>query len=207
MKKAISSVFEDNSYFVKDLPKSFEDVCDVRIIGGFVAVICPFSEQFIEKDIFTLPKVIILVDGLDESAPYECWIERIRQTDAITKKYPQVRFCFTSRPAAFSDPRKYVRVKRLNSSGDVPTYKLFDLYAEAYGVKVKNAGWVKHALSTPLSLKLFCELHQGTSVDISNSAEISIARLWRAKIDLLESSFGTKCNIAQQNQYIFCFTN
>lgn len=162
-----------------------------------------FSEQFIEKDIVTLPKVIILVDGLDESAPYECWIERIRQTDAITKKYPQVRFCFTSRPAAFSDPRKYVRVKRLNSSGDVPTYKLFDLYAEAYGVKVKNAGWVKHALSTPLSLKLFCEIHQGTSVDISNSAEISIARLWRAKIDLLESSFGTKCNIAQQNQYIF----
>jgi len=48
LKKATSSVFEDNSYLVKDLPKSFEDVCDVRIIGGFVAVICPFSEQFIE---------------------------------------------------------------------------------------------------------------------------------------------------------------
>lgn len=43
---ATASVFEDNS-ILNQLPKSYEDVCDVRIIGGFVAVFCPFSEQFL----------------------------------------------------------------------------------------------------------------------------------------------------------------
>ena len=162
-----------------------------------------FQDQFLDKHIAILPKVIIMVDGMDESAPYECWVERIRQTDAITEKYPQIRFCFTSRPAVFSDPQKYVRVKHLNPGGDVPTYKLFDLYTETYSVRVRNAGWLKHALSTPLALKLFCEIHKGSTIEIPNTAEVSIAKLWRAKIEMIETSFCEKYNIALSNQFIF----
>lgn len=43
---ATSSVFEDST-ILNELPKSYQDICDIRVIGGFVAVFCPFSEQFL----------------------------------------------------------------------------------------------------------------------------------------------------------------
>lgn len=48
LRKASSSVFEENTSLLSELPKSYEDVCDVRVIGGFTAVFCPFNESFLE---------------------------------------------------------------------------------------------------------------------------------------------------------------
>lgn len=48
LKRATSNVFEEGSSLLGELPKSYEDVCDVKIIGGFTAVFVPFNENFLD---------------------------------------------------------------------------------------------------------------------------------------------------------------
>lgn len=162
-----------------------------------------FQEQFLEESISIIPKVLIIVDGIDESASHEKWINRVKECGLITELYPQIRFCFTSRPAIFSFPVNFACVKRLNAGGDVPVFKLFDSYTRAYGITVQNCQWLKYALNTPLSLKLFCELYEGQSVTISRLSEVSMNQLWRRKIDKIQNEFNLKENNSARNQCVF----
>lgn len=161
-----------------------------------------FTSEYLGNAVKVLPKVIIFVDGLDESAPQIRWVERIRETDAIVSRYPQIRFCFTARPTAMPKPFDYAKINRLNSGGDVPAYKLFDAYMQAYNITVQNRGWLKSALATPLALKLFCELNQNISFNCSDRAEISMATLWRLKIERIEKEYCEASNDSPQNQNI-----
>ena len=162
-----------------------------------------FQAEYLSKDTLILPKIIIIVDGIDESSAHDKWIERIQETAAIVANYPQIRFCFTSRPAIFSHPDDYANVTRLNAGGDVPVYKLFDGYMKAYNITAKNSGWLKYALTTPLALKLFCELNRNKTVEISNSSDISMEALWRKKIEKMEDEFNSKEGLPSKNQNIF----
>lgn len=150
-----------------------------------------------------LPKVILMVDGLDESAPYDRWVERMRETNAIIKRYPRIRFCFTSRPTAMPRPYDYAKSVHIRGSGDVATHDLFDKYMSVYRIVAQNRGWLRSALTTPLALKLFCELNQGKTVDIKDRAEVSITSLWRQKVAIIEKEYCEKCNDSPQNQNIF----
>lgn len=160
------------------------------------------SSVYINSDIKLTPKVLVILDGIDECAPYEIWIERIREANVITKKYPQIRFCFTSRPFVFPNKVSNANIKRIGNAGDVSTHILFDRYMSAYNINAKNYGWLKFALNTPLSLKIFCELNHGKTVEFSKNADISLTNLLRTKIDFIENEFGLKENISVKNQYI-----
>lgn len=162
-----------------------------------------FSDNYISSDIKVLPKVMIVVDGLDESSAQGRWIERIKECNVIVSKYPQLRFCFTTRPSTIKKPIDYAQIRRLNSGGDVPVYKLFDSYMEKYNIDAKNQGWLKHALATPLALKLFCELNANKTIGHLNNAEISLTELWRRKIDIIEEEYCEKEHLVIQNQYVF----
>ena len=84
-----------------------------------------FQEPQLSAETKVSPKVIIFVDGLDESSTHERWVERIQETNAITASYPQIRFCFTARPTAFKGRIDYAKVERLSNVGDAPrTYCL-----------------------------------------------------------------------------------
>lgn len=111
-----------------------------------------------------LPKIIIIVDGVDESSLHDKWTERVQVTSAIVQSYPSIRFCFMSRPYVFKGKNTGGRIVNIDVNGDAPTYKLFDSYVKAYDVDVSGAGWVKYALTTPLALKLFCELNKGKTI-------------------------------------------
>lgn len=148
------------------------------------------------------PKVIIFVDGLDESSTHERWADRIRETTAITSNYPQIRFCFTARPTAFKGRIDYAKVERLSNAGDVPTHMLFDGYTRAYNITTQNNGWLKYSLNTPLALKLFCELHQGQVVNLSSRTEVSMTSLWRKKIEKIEGEYCEKNGRPEKNQYV-----
>ena len=148
------------------------------------------------------PKVIIFVDGLDESSTHERWIDRIRETTTITSNYPQIRFCFTARPTAFKGRIDYAKVERLSNAGDVPTHMLFDGYTRAYNITTQNNGWLKYSLNTPLALKLFCELHQGQAVNLSSRTEVSMTALWRKKIEKIESEYCEKNGRPEKSQYV-----
>lgn len=161
-----------------------------------------FTMEYLSSSAKVLPKVIIFVDGLDESSPQEKWVERIRETDVIVSKYPHIRFCFTARPAAMPKPFDYGKLYRLSSDGDVPTHKLFDGYMQAYNITVHNRGWLKTMLTTPLALKFFCELNQNKHFNCSDRAEVSMSALWRKKIDKIESEYCEASSDSPQNQHI-----
>ena len=149
-----------------------------------------------------LPKVLIIVDGIDESSLHDSWIERVQKTNAIVQHYPTIRFCFMSRPYVFKDENTGGRIVNIGIDGDVPTHKLFDKYVKAYNVDVSSAGWIKYALATPLALKLFCELNEGKKIDYHSGADVSIAALLKEKISRMEIEYckrDSNASIADQN--------
>ena len=160
------------------------------------------QEPLLSSETKLSPKVIIFVDGLDESSTHERWADRIRETTAITSNYPQIRFCFTARPTSFKGRIDYAKVERLSNAGDVPTHMLFDGYTRAYNITTQNNGWLKYSLNTPLALKLFCELHQGQAVNLSSRTEVSMTSLWRKKIEKIESEYCEKNGRPEKSQYV-----
>lgn len=162
-----------------------------------------FNATELRSKIAITPKILIIVDGVDECASFESWINRVKETEIITKGYSQIRFCFTSRPHVFSKRIDYANVVRLNEAGDVPVCLLFDIYMKKYGITIQNCQWLKYALNTPLSLKLFCELNQGQCVNIARMSEVSMNRLWRAKIEKIQDEYNRKTGASPKNQCIF----
>ncbi|MEE0945004.1 MAG: hypothetical protein UIM24_06115 [Clostridia bacterium] len=160
-----------------------------------------FENTYLTTENRILPKVVIIVDGIDESAPYQKWFERIKETNTIIDSYPQIRFCFTSRPFVFTGRVDYAEAIRIKSDGDAPAYKLFDNYINAYNISAQNKGWLKQVLTTPLSLKLFCEVHKNKSVSYSKQADVSILELLRKKIEMIEDEVCLKMGISPHSQY------
>ena len=140
-----------------------------------------FRDIILQKKVVVSPKVLIIVDGIDEAANYPKWINRIQETTSIIERYPQIRFCFTSRPVVFPKRVDYAHVEKLYSGGDVPVYKLFDAYTKAYNISVQNCQWLRFAINTPLALKLFCELYKGQNVMLSHLSDVAMNQLWRKK--------------------------
>lgn len=157
----------------------------------------------IDTETGILPKVIIIVDGLDESTIQDKWIQHIQETNAITSIYPRLRFCFTSRPYVIKKETDFAKIIRIGTGGDTPTHKLFQMYINYYNINVDNATWIKYALTTPLSLKLFCEINQGKTINLHDQTDISITALLKQKISILETEFSTQFNGFQvDNQFI-----
>lgn len=163
-----------------------------------------FSALNSYDNISILPKILIIVDGIDESSLHEKWLERVQETSAIVNIYPCIRFCFMSRPYVFKGENINGRVINLGVKGDVPTHKLFEKYIKAYNINTSNSEWVKYALTTPLALKLFCELNEGKSIEYHSSADVSIASLLKEKIKILENEYcKNDSSISIIDQHIF----
>lgn len=162
-----------------------------------------FSSIYTKSHIKIIPKIVLIVDGIDESAPYEVWKDRIKEAGVITNSYQQIRFYFTSRPFVFSEELSGVTTRRLSAAGDVPTHILFERYVEAYNITIQNYGWLKFALTTPLSLKIFCELNKGKTIEYTKNADVSLTNLMRKKIELIEKEFAKEEKTTIKNQYIF----
>lgn len=161
-----------------------------------------FQESLLSSAIRILPKVVIFVDALDESSTQERWIERIQEAKVITSNYPQIRFCFTARPTFINIKTDCAKIERLSNTGDVPTHMLFDNYIRAYNIRTQNIGWLKYSLTTPLALKMFCELNQGQEVRLSNRTEVSMTALWRKQIERIENEYCKKVGQPVKNQYV-----
>ena len=161
-----------------------------------------FQEAQLSAEVKISPKVIIFVDGLDESSTHKRWVERIQEANVITANYPQLKFCFTARPTAFNEQPIYAKVERLSNAGDVPTHLLFDSYMHAYQITTQNNGWLKYSLTTPLALKLFCELNHNQTVSLSSRTEVSMTALWRKKIEKIEGEYCEKVGCPAKNQYV-----
>lgn len=161
-----------------------------------------YEKKMLDDHLYVIPKVLIMVDGLDESDSQQRWIERIGEAQTITDSYSLIRFCFTSRPYAIPTNIGFAKVIRLSTSGDVPVSKLFDSYIKQYDIEIQDTIPYKYGLTTPLSLKLFCEIYKGSKIESSTCIDISLATLLRRKIDLLETAFSSHYHIDNKAQYV-----
>lgn len=160
-----------------------------------------YAEIHSDKVIIS-PKVLILVDGIDESSEQEKWIERINETRAIIEKYPRVRFCFTSRPYGLSSS-KNIEIRYLSPNGDVSPSILFEKYIKHYNIRIENNISLKYQITTPLALKLFCELYANQTLDLSKEFDVSLSGLLQKKIAIIEESFSKKSGHSIKDQLVF----
>lgn len=154
------------------------------------------------NEIKITPKVLIVVDGVDESSTIDKWEERIREAKIISKKYPQIRFCVTTRPFLFNEEIDGIDIHFLSSNGDAKVSELFDSYTKHYQINVSNSPLLKDSLTTPLALKLFCELYQGQTFDFDDNYDVSLPELLGRKIELIEIEFSKQTKTDTKNQYI-----
>lgn len=146
-----------------------------------------------EQEITIIPKVIIFVDGIDECRPYDNWIVKMREVDAICQRHPRIKFCFSCRPYVFNnlssrDPLLHNKLE-LPSDGDCSVEKLFDKYMLEYGIDISKVKWIKWVIRTPFALRLFCELYRDKPIYNINRTCITITSLIKAKIDSLDTEY------------------
>ena len=156
-----------------------------------------------------VPKCVICIDGIDESDSWDFWKERIEETKVYKDLYPRIKFVFLSRPYVFGD---IYRLSYRNDIfiiphyGDVNPMELCDAYFEKYMISIGNNRLIKTLLRTPIAVKLFCDIYQGTDVeDIDNNTAV-ITKLFRKKIESLEERFNRqlKRDLTGSVQNILC---
>ena len=155
------------------------------------------------KEIHYEPKVFVVVDGIDEAPTYRKWIERVKESSAISKSYLQIKFCFLSRPFVFKNQKTGARTVQLGASGDVSARVLFDSYMQHYNIDVSNHAWIKNAITTPLALKLFCDINRDKKITYTSKMDVSITKLLRQKIGLMEKEYCNRYPSATlEDQYV-----
>ena len=112
-----------------------------------------------DKEIKFEAKVLICIDGIDETISETNWINRIREIEVTCINYKRLRFIISSRPYKF----KNIDIKNkidIPQDGDVSVYSIFDDYIKYYDIAFESENIkkrVKWSLRTPFELKLFCE--------------------------------------------------
>lgn len=152
-----------------------------------------------EHSLRVVPKILICIEGIDESRPYDSWYERLREIEAICSKFPRLRFCITSRPYVFRelayDDSLLSNTLRLPSDGDVPVNELFKDYIEYYRINIEGCSWVKWSLKTPLALRVFCENYKNKSISGIKKSSVTITSLLSHKFRIIEKEFKSKYEI------------
>lgn len=164
------------------------------------------NDQLLDNIPYTIPRVLICIDGLDELKPSDFWIDRLRETKVISQRYKRIKFCATTRPCVF-DKLKFndelrQHLKYLRPSGDVPVNELFEKYILYYNIKINGCNWLKWTIKTPLALKLFCDINKGKTITDIDRKSVTLSKLIREKIKIIDSEFRTLCNNYNENDNI-----
>lgn len=151
------------------------------------------------SEIHVSTKIIILLDGLDESKPYDAWFDRISELNELSNHYRRIKIVVTSRSYAIKtlsnrDLQNW-QIFRIDSEGDVSVQDIFDRYIDYYGVVMSNLAWIKSVLRTPFSLRLFCENYRDNRiVGEVDPAALTITKLMLKRIKLLKAEFLNSLN-------------
>ncbi|WP_040656782.1 hypothetical protein [Olsenella sp. oral taxon 809] len=138
-------------------------------------------------------KVAIFVDGLDERQPASSWTTLIRQGDAITKEYPRIKFAYSSRPHGIERTNTddlWECFYRIEDSGDVPAWELFDRYIDYYSIDLAGNTRYKWVLRTPMELRMFCAAYGGRRID--KEVSTCLTALVNAEVDRLDKEYAAR---------------
>jgi len=143
-----------------------------------------------------LAKVIICIDGLEEdSSHWPEWYERMRESVALMKLYPRVRFIYTARTYFLNEeevPNDVgFKVTKIPVEGDVSVGSVIDEYfsPEHFNIDVKPRSLIR-GIDSLYALRLFCELYRDEV--LTSDSEIFTAErdLLNEKINRIEDDFG-----------------
>jgi|GEM_PF-1295966 hypothetical protein len=147
------------------------------------------------EDQYLRTKVAIFVDGLDENPPTEQWCQRINEAHTITRKYPRVRFAYSSRPN-FEESSHTVdsllSKHNVAPEGDVRVSDIFDRYTDFFGIHLNDRDHYKRLIRTPMELSMFCIAYENRNVP--DCVTTSLTSLATAEIKRLEVEFKNRLN-------------
>ena len=139
-------------------------------------------------------KCVIIVDGIDESASWKFWIDKISETKAYQKFFPRIKFVFLSRPYVFSNIYKLPYSNsfyQIPITGDGNLDEICNKYFTAYKIDIGGNFWIKKNLKSPASIKLFCDIYRGQKIVTLPYNTVVLTELYKAKIASLEEIYGT----------------
>lgn len=144
-----------------------------------------------DSDIMINKKVLICIDGIDEHSDYQYWYEKQLETNELTKKYKNFRFCFIGRKYAFKklETLENYRVLNFDYNPGYDANEMFDKYMLEYNIKFSNSINIKTYLNNPLVLKSFTELYQNKKIDTLNGLNINLVQLFKIKLDKMNEEF------------------
>ena len=132
-------------------------------------------------------RVLIAVDGLDETTRAERWAEKLGELAVVAQQYPRILFAFSVRPSLvqrISLPRNINRIWLRGS--DAPLAYVFKAHCQINGIQCPPL--LRWALQTPLAIRLFAELYRGQIIDNISEQNFSLVELIKRKIKNAELS-------------------
>lgn len=168
-----------------------------EILGALSALAT--KAEFKENLRTNLGTVLICIDGIEEdSENMKEWVHRISESKLLIKRFPRLRFIFSSR----NDVQKHITNSLLDErelitlakEGDTPVWDLAPIYfaKENYNIIIKNPSIIGK-IENPIALRLFAELYKDTCIDEeTNNVLLSTKDLLYGKLDLLEKEFREK---------------
>lgn len=198
----------------KDIPTTYtwgEAIChalrlsknqdEVMIWNSLEALAWRRDRDLPSEDIHQKCKVLICIDGIDEIKPYEGWINRIRETESIIKKYGRIHFCFTGRPYAF-DGYQEEQLYRIPIYGDVAVQKIYDRYLRYYDIDAVGFPMLKWMITTPFALNLFCLTYQGQQLKHIDYSTTVLTKLIECYIAKLDNEFAVSHNLNADDRWL-----
>jgi hypothetical protein len=109
-------------------------------------------------------RVLVAIDGLDETSRAERWAEKLGELLPLAKQYPRILFVCSLRTSLYSRlsiPKDISQV-RLKGS-DAPLEDILASYCKVNRIECPPI--LRWALKTPLAIRLFADLYQGQHID------------------------------------------
>jgi hypothetical protein len=132
-------------------------------------------------------RVLVAIDGLDESIKARRWIEKLGELKPLTLRYPRVLFACSSRPnLGGQNTIKEGWHRFWLDNSDAPLEKIFQAYCNASHIKCPPL--LRWALGTPLAIRLFADLYSGQKIDSISLQQYSLPELMRQKINYTEKA-------------------
>ncbi len=132
-------------------------------------------------------RVLIAVDGLDETTRAERWAEKLGELAVVAQQYPRILFAFSVRSSLvqrISLPRNIDWIWLRGS--DAPLASVFKAHCQINGIQCPPL--LRWALRTPLAIRLFAELYRGQIIDNISEQNFSLVELIKRKINNAELS-------------------
>lgn len=184
------------------------DWSDVEILSGLEALAIRASVKAAsgqkkgEKMRNKICRVLICIDGVDEADDWQAWRLRILECETWLVKFPLIRFIVSARsyPPMNMNPcdlpnNDLTQLREdLPESGDTLLYDLVPEYFEAYNIVYEKKYWIQGAFENALTLRLFCETHEGENVSAMSQdpMNFTLKSLLDIKINRLEDEFHAK---------------